>query len=207
MTDTAENNDQTAPPTNNLISGTINNAMETTGSLATNKNFLKRIKQSLTFVQERKWMATFRGIPEFLSPTEFARPTSKNLFKRLSLNTTYFFTNYVAFSVLIFSFTILTSPWLFFGMLVIAYLWFWASKQSQISIGSFKLEGNKKFGALSIVTVVFMLLLGFHETLLVTLGVSSALVFVHALFHKVPDSMNELLDEDVVLLGGNLPDV
>mmetsp|Transcript_43112 Transcript_43112/g.69107 ORF Transcript_43112/g.69107 Transcript_43112/m.69107 type:complete len:230 (-) Transcript_43112:239-928(-) len=192
---------------NNLISGTINNAMETTGSMATNKKLLSNLQNSLKFIQERKWMATCRGIPEFLSPTEFSRPTAGVLWKRLSANTTYFFTNYIAFSILIFSFTILTDPWLFFGMLIIGYLWFWATKQPQIAIGKFHLEGNKKFGALCILTVAVMLLLGFHETVLITLAISSALIFIHAVFHKVPDAMSEVEDDDLIFLGSNVDNV
>ena len=89
----------------------------------------------------------------------------------------------------------------------IGYLWFMASRQQSIKIASFELEGNKKFGALCILTVIVMLLLGFHETIFITVAISSALVFTHAVFHKVPDSMNELVEEDIILLGGNLDNV
>merc|ERR1719461_2386737 len=68
-----------------------------------------------------------------------------------------------------------------------AYLWFMAARQDTIKIGKFKLEGNRKFGALCIFTVMAMLLLGFHETIFVTTAISSAVVFLHAIFHKVPD--------------------
>eukprot|EP01083_Nonionella_stella_P017514 48997_1 len=192
---------------NSAISGTINSAIDHTGSLATNKKVLTRLKNSVKFVQERKWLATCRGIPEFLSPTEFTRPKPNKLWQRLSANTQYFFTNYVAFSFAIFSFTILTDPWLFFGMLCIGYLWFMAAKQQKISVGKFTLEGNRKFGALCIITVIVMILLGFHQTILITASISSALVFAHAVFHKVPDSMNELVEDDLILLGSNLDNV
>ena len=109
-------------------------------------------------------------------------------------------------SLMIFSFTILTSPWLFFGMMAIGYLWFMAAKQDTLSIGKFKLEGNRKFGALCIFTVVAMLLLGFHETIFVTTAVSSSIVFLHAIFHKVPDAMNEV-EDDLILLGSNIEHV
>lgn len=44
----------------NMISGTINQAMETTGSIATNKSVISRLTNSLKFIQERKWMQTCR---------------------------------------------------------------------------------------------------------------------------------------------------
>ena len=34
-----------------------------------------------------------RGIPEFISPTEFSRPKPGEIWKRLGSNTQYFFTN------------------------------------------------------------------------------------------------------------------
>ena len=92
-------------------------------------------------------------------------------------------------------------------MCAIGYLWYMASRQQTLSIGRFRLEGNKKFGALCILTVVVMLLLGFHQTIFVTMAISSALIFTHAVFHKVPDSMNELVEDDLILLGGNLDNV
>ena len=52
-----------------MISGTINTAMETTGSLATNKNFISRLKNTLKFIQERKWLATCRYKPHHILPT------------------------------------------------------------------------------------------------------------------------------------------
>merc|ERR1740129_1889419 len=198
----------TASTTENesLITGTIKSAMDTTGNFATNKNVINRIRESVVMVRQRKWSATCRGIPEFLSPTEFTKPQPNMIWKRLSLNTQYFLTNYVATSLIIFSFTILTSPWLFFGMLCIGYLWFMAAKQDTIAIGKFKLEGNRKFGALCIFTVVAMLLLGFHQTIFVTTAISSATVFLHAIFHKVPDAMNEV-EDDLILLGSNIDNV
>merc|ERR1719242_2986555 len=105
----------------NIIKGTIDSAVEQTGAIATNRNVVARVKDTSKFVQERKWMATFRGIPELVSPTEFCRPPPNEIMRRLQLNTQYFFTNYVALSVLLFSFTILTDPWLFFGMMAIGY--------------------------------------------------------------------------------------
>eukprot|EP00483_Globobulimina_turgida_P002048 UN02050 len=89
-------------------------------------------------------------------------------------------------------------------MIVIGYLWFIASKQQKISIGKFSCEGNRKFGALCIITVIVMVLLGFHETMFVTAAISSALVFTHAVFHKVPDALHELVEDDLILLGSNL---
>merc|ERR550525_2003110 len=86
----------------NIIKGTIDSAVEQTGSLATNKNVVARVKNTFKFVQERKWMATFRGIPKFVSPTEFCRPPPNQIMLRLQLNTQYFFTNYAAFACLLF---------------------------------------------------------------------------------------------------------
>ena len=89
----------------------------------------------------------------------------------------------------------------------IGYLWYIASKQQTLKIGRFKLEGNKKFGALCILTVILLLLLGFHQTIFITVAISGIIVFTHSVFHKVPDSMNELIDDDVILLGANLDNV
>lgn len=89
----------------------------------------------------------------------------------------------------------------------IGYLWYIASKQQTLKIGKFQLEGNKKFGALCIITVILLLLLGFHETIFITVAISGIIVFAHAVFHKVPDSMNELIEDDLILLGGNLDNV
>merc|ERR1719445_55307 len=189
-----------------LITGTIKSAMDTTGNFATNKNVINRIRESVVMIRERKWSATCRGILEFLSPTEFSKPDAKVVWKRLSMNTQYFLTNYVATGLIIFSFTILTSPWLFFGMLMIGYLWFMAARQESIKIGKFRLQGNRKFGALCIFTVIAMLLLGFHQTIFVTTAISSATVFLHAIFHKVPDAMNEV-EDDLILLGSNIDNV
>ena len=92
-------------------------------------------------------------------------------------------------------------------MLGIGYLWYIASKQPTIKIGKFTLEGNRKFGALCILTVILLLLLGFHQTIFLTAAISGVIVFAHAVFHKVPDSMNELIEDDLILLGGNLDNV
>merc|ERR550525_153580 len=183
----------------NILKGTIDSAVEQTGSIATNKNVVARVKDTFKFIHERKWMATFRGIPEFVSPSEFCRPPPNQIMRRLQLNTQYFFTNYVAFSCLLFSFTILTNPWLFLGMLVIGYLWMYAAKQPTL----FNLEGKKKFGAMCLITLILLILLGFHQTILYTVALSSGLSFVHAIMHKIPDAMNDVLgdDEDIILLG------
>ena len=88
-------------------------------------------------------------------------------------------------------------------MLGIVYLWFYAAKQGKIG----SLEGKKKFGALCLLTGIILVLLGFHETILYTLAISSGCVFAHAVFHKVPDAMIDLGDEDIVLLGSGLDSV
>merc|ERR1719273_2045517 len=181
-----------------IIKGTIDSAVEQTGSIATNKNVVARVQNTFKFVSERKWMATFRGIPEFISPTEFCRPPPNQIMRRLQLNTQYFFTNYAAFACLLFSFTILTDPWLFFGMLLIGYGWMYAAKQPRL----FNLEGKKKFGAMCLITTILLILLGFHETILYTLALGSGLTFVHAIMHKIPDAMEDYEnDEDIILLG------
>ena len=83
--------------TTNMISGTITQGLEVTGSLATNRSVINRLTNSMKFIQERKWMQTCRGIPEFISPIEFSRPSASEIWKRLSANTTYFFTNCYVF--------------------------------------------------------------------------------------------------------------
>eukprot|EP01084_Bolivina_argentea_P100402 180295_1 len=203
-TSAIDNGDKTqtaVDTTTDMISSGSAVFIDSAGSVVTNKSMLNRLKGGYKFIQQRKWMATCRGIPEFVSPTEFCRPKSGEIWKRLRANTEYFFTNYMACSLLIFSFTILTDPWLFFGMLGIGYLWFIAAKQEKLSIGKFSLSGNKKFGVLCIITVVVMILLGFHETIFVTIAISSALVFAHAVMHKMPDSANDVLEDDLILLG------
>ena len=125
--------------------------------------------------------------------------------RRLQLNTQYFFTNYAAFTCLLFSFTILTDPWLFFGMLLIGYMWMYAAKQPKI----LNLEGKKKMGAMCLITIILLIMLGFHETILYTLAMGSGLTFVHAITHKIPDAMNDVMgdDEDIILLGSGLDNV
>lgn len=73
----------------------------------------------------------------------------------------------------------------------------------------FNLEGKKKFGAMCLITLILLILLGFHETILYTVALSSGLSFVHAICHKIPDAMNDVLgdDEDIILLGSGLDNV
>lgn len=76
-----------------IINGTIDAAT----SIVTNRTYRQKLRHYLKVIQSRKWLATFRGIPEFLSPTEFSRPSTTKIWKRLSCNIQYFFTNCLVF--------------------------------------------------------------------------------------------------------------
>ena len=67
----------------------------------------------------------------------------------------------------------ITNVWLFFGSLGLGYVWTVALSKETLSIGKLQLSGNKKFGILVIVTVVVMFWLGFHETAIFAVAISS----------------------------------
>lgn len=192
--------------TRNLVSGTIDKAIDTTGQLAANQKLHLKIQKVFQFIRNRQWASTFRPLTEFFSPMEFSRPKPNKIWKRLECNLQHFFTNYVLMIIIIFSFSILTKPWLFFGILIIAYIWTMVASRDSITVGPIKLDGNRKFGALCLFTVCAMLLLGFHEIIFISLGIGSILCSAHAIFHNIPDCM--LDDEnDFAVLGSNLLNV
>jgi len=155
------------------------------------------------FITNRKWLNSFRSLPEFLSPVQFSLPKLNEIWNRLEYNVPHFLTNYILIILIIMSFTILTKPWLFCGILIIGYIWTLASSRDSITIGSFKVENNRKFGVLCLLTVGAMLFLGFHETIMVSFAIGSILSSIHAIFHKIPDN---IVDEenDFDILGNNV---
>jgi len=157
-----------------------------------------------SFVTDRNWFSTIRGISEFAGPSQFNKPSSKSeIFTRYYKNTRYFFTNYIVLLFVILFFTVITQPLLFITTGIIGYGWMWAMKQEALELGPIKLEGKMKMITLGAASACITFLVAGSSILWVvclTFGLSS----VHAIAHQGADALEDVKpivedEEDVEL--------
>ncbi|ETN98907.1 hypothetical protein RFI_38580 [Reticulomyxa filosa] len=63
-------------------------------------------------------------------------------------------------------------------MLLIGYMWYWATSKESLKIWTIELSGNGKFTTLVVVTAILLLLLGFHQLILISLAIASSKKFI-----------------------------
>jgi len=148
-----------------------------------------------SFVTDRNWFSTIRGISEFAGPSQFNKPSSKSeIFTRYYKNTRYFFTNYIVLLFVILFFTVITQPLLFITTGIIGYGWMWAMKQEALELGPIKLEGKMKMITLGAASACITFLVA-GSSILWVVCLTATVGGVHAIAHKEMDLRAPIIDE------------
>jgi len=146
-------------------------------------------------IQSRKWVATMRPVPVFAGANTFSKPrTSQEAMQRLEGNLQYFTTNYVALCLIVTVITVLMQPSLIIVGVVIAAMWYFASRQDEVRVSTVVLAGRNKLIALSSVTALLVFIFAGSSIFLV-IGICATLVLLHAVLHTLPPLIGEGEDE------------
>jgi len=143
-------------------------------------------------VRSRNWFQTLRPLASFASLSKFSRPrNTTEASTRLELNTTYFLTNYVLVSVLIFIYAILSRPFLLLVGGALGAMWYYVLKTPELRLSpTIVLKGKQKI-TLAAITSGMSVLLFAGTTIFMVLGVSATVVLLHALLHAAPTAAEE----------------
>jgi hypothetical protein len=157
------------------------------------------LQSTMSDLDSGKLMKSLRPMQTFLMPQHFSRPrNATEVTARLELNINYFFTNYIAMSLVILFFAIITRPLLIFMMLLLIVMWYFLLQKESIIIGTFILKGKQKLMA-GVGTSIAALILTAGTVLFMVVGICASIVVVHALLHNTID----VDDDDDDGMGGS----
>eukprot|EP01006_Ploeotia_vitrea_P039770 TRINITY_DN66376_c13_g9_i1.p2 TRINITY_DN66376_c13_g9~~TRINITY_DN66376_c13_g9_i1.p2 ORF type:complete len:162 (-),score=77.32 TRINITY_DN66376_c13_g9_i1:242-727(-) len=135
-------------------------------------------------LSQRKWKETLRPITAFAMPNQFSRPrTAKETTSRLEMNLSYFLTNYLVLSLIIFSIAIISRPGLLIVAVCLTMLWTYALNSPELRIGQIVLRGKNKMFVLVMLTAALVFVTA-GSTIFMVVGLCSTVVMLHAIFHR-----------------------
>lgn len=189
--------------------GFMDHAFEGT-QLGNTLTAMKTMTQMKTYVDKAKnicklELPSFNSCMAFINPGNFGKPKgAMETMTRLKQNLQVYKPNYILGAMLLFCLTIVTSPSLLFGFLLIAAVWFFVlgreEKDGEVQmIGPIPLNRKTKFCIMAPVTFLFLMwwcASAFSWTLILS-GMCSA---GHAIFHKTPEHMLKRLGANEIPL-------
>jgi hypothetical protein len=125
----------------------------------------------------------------FISPTQFSKPADlAECLRRVRYNLSHFRYHYGMIYVFVLVWTILSSPQLLIGLLVLAAAWMYCfvltNQDEALAIGGFELRRREKLLVLVPFSILVVTLSGMINSLVYVVILSTLIALPHASFHE-----------------------
>lgn len=189
-----------APPTANAMQseiplGTPPSETTTNANMATllqgaawSLGSLQKLNVTELYSNQRKSM---RAWTEFFNTNQFKTPANvKAGARRLVFNVEHYQTNYYIVVIILSIYCIITTPTLLFVLLAISagcYLVSIKNRENPIKIMGRQIPLTQQYIAVFCLCAPLLLMVGAGSAIFWILGASVFVIFLHALFHQIPD--------------------